>query len=641
MAPPLPALLLLLRAAAADPTGPARTLSPLCAILAHQTPDVGEVTSLLAAGADPNATCPVQKRVRRSLSFPEVLMGALIPPLGLMLVLDPGTTTRTRDVPVLTLAVGQRRVPIASALLEAGADPLSAPRSSDRALAAAVRADLDADDPAWTHLLLGERTIPDDALCSDTRLLDDLRTATPVRTRLEGAGMAPGGQDCEGATWLHRAARHGDVKAVAAIVSDAVVPVDLPDHQGRRAVVYAARGRHWDVVDHLLTAGARVHQPTDKHGTLLHEAVRQRRTGRVSGLLDAGHPVGGTDASGRTPLSLAVQDGTAGSVEALLTAGADPQADGRLLERAVKAGSAEKVSHLLAAGLSADAEVSFGRDLFDLAYAQDDLPVAEALAKGGGRPGRGRRGGAVFHEPDLLAQVLRSDQPAWEALLLSYSTPQDREDALFSVLFHERYAAAARLLEADTSGATTLAQLAALDKKAPADWLLAREVRYDTHALDILVPDAPLSEVRRALEHGASPEGSSPTGRLRPVERAHQERRPDLVALLLEAGAVAPESLWRDVVRGADLAYTESLLTAGLAVPLSAIDDAIRRGTDEPALCLLRHAQLADAELRALRRTAFWSGAPKSVRGALKTRLHGTGPAAASPPVERLEPLDL
>jgi hypothetical protein len=88
---------------------PDSEVSAACAPLFAEPLDVASLQRALDAGADANGTCPVTRMVRRRLSFLEVMIGAIIPPVGMMMVLSDRRTPSTRQVPLLELALKRGR----------------------------------------------------------------------------------------------------------------------------------------------------------------------------------------------------------------------------------------------------------------------------------------------------------------------------------------------------------------------------------------------------------------------------------------------------------------------------------------------------------------------------------------------------
>lgn len=602
----------------APPPAHADGVSPACPALVAETVDLDALRSALAAGATPDDTCPVSHQVRRRLSFMEVLLGAIIPPLGVLLVLDPGKETRVRHVPLLTLAVGQKSHQAVDLLLQAGADPLRIDAQGATPLRAAIHADLGTEEARWTHMLLGQRRLPVDSLCKDTRLLDGLLDNPTLRSRLESAGLAEGGRDCSGQTWLHRAAADGDSERVRGLLESGVVPIHAADERGRHPVYLAARRGRWTVVEVLLEAGAPVVGAGGSQGSLLHEAAESGSVDWVERLLTAGHPVDATGESGRTPLSEAVEGGRVEVAQVLLAAGADPQAGGgALMPVAVRSGRVEMVRLLLSAGVSPEARNGWGEDMLDVAYGRDDIAIGRVLMEAGARP-RSRHPAHSSRERTALERALLDGKAEWVALLLPYAGPEERRDALFTMMVTESLDAAEVLLDAGADGSYALAWMAAFHHPERVAFLRERGVTYGPHALDIMVPDAPVEAVRAAIADGAHVQGSGSQWRDLPIEKALVGRNADLVGVLVEAGAVVPEALWLRALSDRDESWLPSLVGAGVPVPYVALERAVSRGATEQVRLLLPACVLDRRQVRKLRRVAWWSGVPTELMVMLK-----------------------
>lgn len=600
---------------------PDTEVSAACAPLFADPLDVAGLQRALDAGADANGTCPVTRMVRRRLSFLEVMIGAIIPPVGMMMVLSDRRTPSTRQVPLLELALGQRSDPAVRALVDAGADPLRPSPSGLLPLRAAVVADVEGDEARWTHLLLGERMLPPGALCTDRALLDQLWDRPTVRHRLERAGLREQGRDCDGGTWLHRAAADGDEDRVAALLAAAVVGVDQQDDRGRTPVYLAARRDQWAVVDQLVAAGARLRGAGGEQGSLVHEAVRAQDGRRLAELLASGLPVSLLDESGRTPLQLAAE-GFAAGVDPLIAAGARPAEDGHegglMLVEAVRGGHAEVVAALIAAGATPRHTTGWGRDLFDVAYQAESLASARVLVDAGARPERDPSHVHQREHRSLLYRSLVDGREEWTALLLPGATEDELESALLDAIIDERLGLAERLLDGGATGARALVFAATTGGAERVAWLRERGVRFPVDALDYLVPDASPELVAMALADGASPEGAGHRWLDPPVYTAMWRRQAEVVGLLVEAGASVPVTLWGDAVYTGDGEWVAALVQAGVPASVEVVRDAVRAGEPSVLGPLLQAVPLTRRERRRLRVRAWWFQAPPEVKALLK-----------------------
>lgn len=603
--------------AAAPDDGP----PPTCAPLFARPLDVGALQRALDAGADANGTCPVTRMVPRRLSFLEVMIGAIIPPVGMMMVLSDRRTPSTRQVPLLELALGQRSDAAVRALVAAGADPLRPSPSGHLPIRAAVAADLEGDEARWTHLLLAGSVLPPGALCGDTALLDQLWDHPTVRHRLERAGLRELGRDCDGGTWLHRAAARGDQERVAALLGAAVVGPDQRDDRGRTAVYLAARRDHWDVVDQLLAGGASLRGAGGEQGSLMHEVVRARDERRLDVLLDAGLPVSLQDESGRTPLQLAAE-GFAPGVDRLIAAGARPAEDGqdggRMLLEAVRGDHAEIVRALVGAGARPQHATEWGRDLFDVAYQADSIASARILVDAGARPERDPSNVHQREHRPLLYRALVDEREEWVALLLPGASVDELEDAVLDAIIEERHELAQRLLDGGAPGSRALVFAAVTGRRDRVDWLRERGVRFPVDALDQLVPDASAELVALALADGASPHGAGLRWLDPPVYTAAWKRQADVVGLLVAAGAPVPVNLWADAVYSGDGEWVAALVEAGVPASVEVVRDAVVAGRPDVLAPLLQAVPLTRRERRRLRIRAWWSQASPELKALLE-----------------------
>jgi hypothetical protein len=93
----------------------------------------------------------------------------------------------------------------------------------------------------------------------------------------------------------------------------------------QNALIAASRSGNADAIPLLIKAGADVTRPWDVNGwTPLEHAVHRRKAGSVKALLDAGAPVDQRDAHQRTALRWAAGNGFTEIVQLLMERGADP-----------------------------------------------------------------------------------------------------------------------------------------------------------------------------------------------------------------------------------------------------------------------------------------------------------------------------
>ncbi len=442
----------------------------------------------------------------------------------------------------LYAAARSGRVERALALLDAGADAHALPAPDDRdqrslAVLAAVLPDL-----RLLRALMGRGVDVNAAHAGMTPLLAATRDSWHGRPEavmtLLANGADPRARDAEGNTPLHHAARSSD-PGVAALLRDAAAELDVRNADGITPLGLACAAGNWRLARFLLERGAKAEvedgtpallpaaggeeddpagvqlllkhkariDARDARGrSALHEAARAGHADILAALLAAGADVQARDAAGRTPLLDAAQSGRLAAVEALLTAKADPTAE--------------------------DAE---GRGALALACAGEtpSPAIVRRLLELGADPERRDRAGK--RAVDLAAEAgrwslvsaLDPDYPLPASVSDAGDTGDctadqlpDRSPQLLLLAALERQDAAAldpalaRLLGADELGAL-LHEDAARAWPAGLDWLLAHganpDVRGgdgDTAAFTLLRDPAALASLQALLRRGVSPAGA-------------------------------------------------------------------------------------------------------------------------------------
>ncbi len=601
----------------------------MCVAVTGASLDLDGLQAALAAGGSPSDPCPIAKSRRRSLSLIEVMIGIVVPPIGVLMLADPGREGYTAWIEPLALAIGWGSGPAVDALLAAGADPLGQ-TDAHQPVTAAIRADLKTDAARFTHRLLGDRPVPADLLCSQTALLDDLRDRPVLAGRLDAAGLAPGGADCEGRTWLHRAAARGDRDAVVGLLDAGRVPVDARDHRGRAALFAAAHADHWDTAQLLLDRGAALTGAGGEAGTMLHAAAAAGRLDWTDRALQAGLPVDGLNEGGQTPLSAAIRGGHRPVVARLLDAGADPTAGqsrpGDLLVELVRRGDRDLLTLLLDAGLPVDARGAFDHTPLVEAFERDDLETARLLVARGARPEAAAK--PMFSgRPTFFEGVVAAGPSPWTDLLVPVASEHARRDALVHCLIVDQLDGATLLLEAGVDPTDALVSMASLGDAPMVGWLRARGARYPEDALLCLLPHAPLPMVADALADRARWQIEA-EHRTAPVEAALEARDAALLALLVQHGAQLGEAgdravrqaLWEDRPGAAasrwapddpppgprGSAWVATLLDHGAPVSEPTLQRAIDGGRADLMPALLYRAQPTKRQLRGLTWAAWW-----------------------------------
>ena len=151
-------------------------------------------------------------------------------------------------------------------------------------------------------------------------------------------------------------AKNGDMRSLRSHIRRKETDIDATGSGDRTPLHWAAIGRHFEVVNLLLDAGADVNASTSYGRTSLHQATRDGCVDMARLLLDAGADVDATDSGDRTPLHWAAIGIHSETVGLLLDAGANVNVRdsfGRTpLELAARDGYDEVVSLLLDAGAS-------------------------------------------------------------------------------------------------------------------------------------------------------------------------------------------------------------------------------------------------------------------------------------------------
>lgn len=149
-------------------------------------------------------------------------------------------------------------------------------------------------------------------------------------TCLLTAGISPNTPIKQGSSPLMLAAYCGFTDIIEQLLAHGADLNDQsPEYPGARAIDLAAQEGHVAVVERLLRAGAMHHAPGEGE-TLLHRAVVGRSCTMIRFLLQQGFDINSPNASGATPLHLAVAQGYEDVVQLLFEHDANPLAVDRL-----------------------------------------------------------------------------------------------------------------------------------------------------------------------------------------------------------------------------------------------------------------------------------------------------------------------
>ena len=430
------------------------------------------------------------------------------------------------------------RVDRALQLLEAGADPHAPAPAGDRdrrslVVLAAVLPDL--------RLLreLIARGVELNPADGPTPLLAATRDSWHGRPEavmtLLANGADPRATDAEGNTPLHHAARSTD-PGVAALLRDAAAELDALNAEGYSPLGVACAVGNWRLARFLLERGARAEPPGGQPALLAAAGTEEDDAAGVQLLLKFKAKVGTTGREGRTALHEAARAGHAEIVAALLAAGADPHARDAAGRTAwLEAARAERpgaLEHLLAAGADPGACDDLGRNALWLAAAaeQPSLALVRRLLEAGVDPGQadveGRRPADVAAAAGRWSIVALLDPsyplPAAVAEAVQAGPEQALDDRPPQALLREALVAArfdgleavAALCSAQESGALLHDPELRRQPRALA-WLLEHGADVETQlqgrsALDAMLDEGPaLSDsIQVLLRHGASPAGA-------------------------------------------------------------------------------------------------------------------------------------
>lgn len=159
-------------------------------------------------------------------------------------------------------------------------------------------------------------------------------------------GMDPNQKSPNQQTPLTMAARENSWRAFDALLGSAKVDVNLSNYYKETPLMYTALVGDLPRTQILLSKGAKVNQPG---WSALHYAAIKGHSKIVTLLLSKGAVVNEPSPDGDTPLILAVKSGDAATVQALVSAGADPLLSNFKAQNAIETARAEGRSSLASA----------------------------------------------------------------------------------------------------------------------------------------------------------------------------------------------------------------------------------------------------------------------------------------------------
>ena len=340
--------------------------------------------------------------------------------------------------------------------------------------------------------------------------------------------------------------------------------------ESRTALEYACMIGDPELVRLLVEHGARIDISEKYSASLLRETIRSGHSSVLAVLLEKGVDPDLKVHDGQTPLMLAVSSGDGDSVRALLAAGADASAShhsGSALARAVSAGDIDTVRLLLAAGADPLEKIQSDKTLLYTAVEKNQPEIAELLTAAGAVRETGA-GESPHPSGDLYRALTKGDFRTLQRLL-DLGVPPDERDAKGRTLLARvcannysslrrmpAYPVAQMLVDsgaevntADHYGQTPLMNAAGSGSLDIATLLVESGVQVDVEtedgltALMIAAGKGHREITALLLEAGADPNARTrrKMNNTYPLRRAVESGDPELLKMLLDAGAVIDE----------------------------------------------------------------------------------------------------
>ncbi|GLQ51604.1 ankyrin repeat domain-containing protein [Dyella flava] len=283
----------------------------------------------------------------------------------------PGTPEQAQ---ALLAATRNGDIARALALVEAGADPNTAPAAADRDQRPVLMLAALLPDPHLLRALIAKGADVNRASGGLTPLLAAARDswhgrADAVMTLLTN-GASPLAVDADGNTPLHGAVLSGE-PTVAAMLLDAGAAIDALNQAGASPLSIACRAANWPLAQFLLERGAKASPAKGEPALVAAAGIADDDVSGVKMLLKHRSPANGVDAKQRSALMVAAAEGHEQIARALRIAGADVNlADhhgSTALMEAARAGAVGVVQMLAEAQANALARDKHGRDALTLA----------------------------------------------------------------------------------------------------------------------------------------------------------------------------------------------------------------------------------------------------------------------------------
>ncbi|MBU6247327.1 MAG: ankyrin repeat domain-containing protein [Xanthomonadaceae bacterium] len=275
----------------------------------------------------------------------------------------------------LLAAIREGDVDRALALVESGADPDTAPASTDRDQRSALLLAALMPDIRLLRALIARGADVNRAHGGGlTALLAATRDSVPGRAEavmtLISNGADPTAADIDGHTPLHGAVL-SEEPIVAAMLLDAGADLNVINRAGLSPLATACRAANWPLVRFLLERGAKTQAAGGEPALVAAAGIADDDPTGVRLLLKHRAGINATDGRGRTALIVAATEGHEEIARALRAAGAEVDlADGRgstALMEAAAAGAVGIVQLLAQADADASLRDQHGRDALTLA----------------------------------------------------------------------------------------------------------------------------------------------------------------------------------------------------------------------------------------------------------------------------------
>jgi len=391
-------------------------LLPLCClIIANRT-----LRALLCEGRKPT------RRPAEGVEAPRVRTAPAKPPAPPQLSEQERTAGTPEQQRALLAATRDGDIERAIALVEAGADPNTAPLPGDRDQRPVLMLAALLPDTRLLRALIGKGADVNRSSGGLTPLLAAARDSWHGRSEavmtLLANGANPLATDTDGNTPLHGAVL-SEEPMVAAMLLDAEAPINALNRSGISPLAAACRAANWPLAKFLLERGAKPTPPDGEPALVAAAGIADDDVEGVKLLLKHRAAINAVDARHRSALMTAAAEGHEQIVRVLRTANADVSLADRhgstALMEAARAGSVDIVQVIAEAQPDARVRDNHGRDALTLAcqspHAQAEtvraLLALGAEAKAPGSDGRSALDHAAAAGRWDLVALLDPDTP--------------------------------------------------------------------------------------------------------------------------------------------------------------------------------------------------------------------------------------